>query len=54
MTTKDNITYQFNIGGNNQCLNLLNRIYENSTENSRLDRKYNKYLELINIVKTRV
>lgn len=54
MTTKDNMTYQFNIGGNNQCLNLLNKIYENSTENSRLDRKYNKYLELINIVKTRV
>jgi hypothetical protein len=54
LSTKDGITYQFNIGGNNQCLNILNKLYKNSTENSRLERKYNKYLELINIVKTRV
>ena len=54
MNSKDDITYQFNVGGNDQCLNLLNKLYNNSTVNSRLDRKYDKYLELINIVKTRV
>lgn len=54
LTTKDNITFQFNIGGNNQCLNILNKLYKNSTENSRLNRKYEKYLELINIAKARV
>lgn len=46
LTTKDNITYQFNIGGNLQCKKVLDLLYKGSRRNTRLDRKYKKYLEL--------
>ena len=44
-TTKDNKTYQFNIGGNLQCKRVLDLIYKGSRKRTRLERKYKKYLE---------
>lgn len=46
LTTKDNMTYQFNIGGNTQCKKILDKLYKGSKKKTRLDRKYKKYLEL--------
>lgn len=44
-TQKNNSYYILQINGNKQLKNILNIIYKNSTPNTRLDRKYNKFLE---------
>lgn len=44
--TKNN-TYCLVTNGNEKILKLSSYLYENALENSRLSRKYNKYLELI-------
>lgn len=41
--TKDNYTYHVQVTGNIKAMNFLNKIYENSTDQTRLDRKYNVY-----------
>lgn len=46
MTTKDDITYQLNLGGNNQVEYILDTLYHDAT--IYLDRKYNKYIEFMN------
>ena len=40
------ITYDFSISGRQQVLSFLSWLYQDSDEFTRLDRKYNKYLEL--------
>lgn len=42
------ITYQFTISGRQQVLSFLEWLYQDSTDAIRLDRKYNKYIELLN------
>ena len=42
------ITYQFSMRGRQQVLSFLKWLYTNSDETIRLDRKYNKYIELLN------
>ena len=42
---KNNNYYVLQISGNKQLVGILNKIYENSTPETRLDRKYNKFLE---------
>lgn len=54
LSTKDNITFQLNIGGNYQCKRILDLLYKGSKKNTRLDRKYKKYLKLKNMLKSRV
>ena len=54
LCTKDNITFQLNIGGNYQCKKILDLLYKGSKKNTRLDRKYKKYLKLKNMLKSRV
>lgn len=41
-------TYRFRLSGNNNIKDFITKMYENSTEETRLDRKYQKYLEYIN------
>lgn len=41
-------TYRFRLSGNNNIKEFLDNMYRNSTETTRLDRKYQKYLEYIN------
>ena len=43
----DNDLYTATIGGNFNVLKIMNWIYANSTEENRLDRKYNKYQEFL-------
>lgn len=38
--------WTFRFGGNQQCLNILEWLYAGSDELTRLDRKYDKYIEL--------
>lgn len=40
-------TYQLQISGRRQVERILNYMYKNSTENTRLDRKYNSYLNCL-------
>lgn len=40
------ITYDFSMSGRQQVLSFLNWLYQDTNELIRLDRKYNKYLEL--------
>lgn len=44
--TKDNYTYHVQVTGNIKAMNFLNKIYENSTDQTRLDRKYNVYYKI--------
>lgn len=41
-------TYQLQISGRKQVEKILNYLYQNSTEDTRLDRKYNSYLDCLN------
>lgn len=41
------ITYQFAMSGRQQVLSFLKWLYQDADESIRLDRKYNKYLELL-------
>lgn len=45
LSTKDSITYQLKLGGNNQVKDILDYLYKDST--IYLDRKYGKYLDLL-------
>jgi intein/homing endonuclease len=45
--SKDTNTYQLQISGRKQIEKILNYLYKDSTENTRLDRKYSKYLECL-------
>ena len=45
MSTKDDITFQLNIGGNKQVINIMNYLYKDA--HVYLDRKYKKYLEML-------
>ena len=38
---------QLNLSGNKSVIKYLNLIYKDSTENNRLDRKYNSYIDFI-------
>lgn len=41
-------TYQLQISGRKQVEKILNYLYQDSTEDTRLDRKYNSYLDCLN------
>lgn len=43
----DTNTYQLQISGRKQVERILNYIYQDSTENTRLNRKYNSYLDCL-------
>ena len=43
-----NNTYELEKSGNEQVLIISDYLYSNSIENIRLDRKYEKYVELTN------
>lgn len=45
--TKDSNTYYFQIAGRHQVEQVLNYLYQDSTEQMRLDRKYNTYLKCL-------
>lgn len=45
MTTKDDMTYQLNLGGNNQVEHILDILYHDAT--IYLDRKHDKYIEFM-------
>ena len=47
---KDTDNYQFNIGGNYQTLRCLDILYKNATVY--LDRKYERYLEIVETSRT--
>lgn len=44
--TKDNYTYHIQVTGNKKAKAILDRIYKNSNDNNRLDRKYSIYKTL--------
>lgn len=44
--TNDNYTYHIQVTGNIKAKNILDKIYKNSSEQNRLDRKYNIYNSL--------
>lgn len=44
---KDSHTYQLQISGRKQVERILNYLYKDSTESTRLDRKYLKYLDCL-------
>lgn len=44
---KDRHVYQLQISGRKQVERILNYLYKNSTEETRLDRKYNTYLKCL-------
>jgi hypothetical protein len=44
---KDSNTYYFQISGRKQVIRILNYLYENSTKETRLDRKYTYYLDCL-------
>lgn len=46
-TYKNRNAYNLDYGGNQQILRLLNIIYKDATKNIYLDRKYNKYKQII-------
>lgn len=43
---RDTNSWCLRFGGNKQCFTVLDWLYNSSTENTRLERKYNKYLEI--------
>lgn len=47
---RDNNNWTFRFAGNRQLLRVLNYLYQNSTDDIRLDRKYKKYKELQNLM----
>lgn len=49
--TKDNITYEFSIGGNTQAMKILDKLYYRTNKYNRLYRKYEKYLEIKKILR---
>lgn len=46
--SKGTNTYQLQISGRKQVEKILNYLYQDSTEDIRLDRKYNSYLDCLN------
>lgn len=47
---RNNNNWTFRFGGNQQMLQVLNYLYQGSTNETRLDRKYEKYKELQNLM----
>lgn len=47
---RNNNNWTFRFGGNRQLLRVLNYLYKDSTDDVRLDRKYQKYKELKNLM----
>jgi hypothetical protein len=47
---RNNNNWTFRFSGNRQLLKILDYLYQNSTDETRLDRKYKKYKELQNLM----